>query len=515
VEAELLYQRGLPPQATYLFKHALIQDAAYQSLLKSTRQRYHNQIAQVLEEHFPETKETQPELLAHHYTEAGLTAQAIPYWQQAGQRAVQRSANVEAIAHLTKGLELLKTLPDTSERAQQELTLQITLGQPLIATKGYAAPEVGVVYSRARELCRQVGETSQLFPVLRGLWAFYNVRAEYKTARELGEQCLTLAQRVQDPALLIEAHYALGNTLFLLGEFASVRAHLEQGIAVRDPQQHRFRTFLYGQGPRVGCLSYAAVVLWCLGYSDQALKRSHEALTLAYELSHPFSLAFALLTAAMFHQLRREWQTVHEQAEAIITLCADQGFSYFLAVGTILRGWALTEQGQEEEGIAQMRRGLAAYRATGAELNRPSFLALLAEAYGKAGKAEEGLTVLAEALDLVDKTGACVSEAELYRLKGQLTLQQFGVQSSELPTPNSQAEAEAEACFLKAIAIARRQQAKSLELRATVSLARLWQQQGKHHAARNILSEIYGWFTEGFDTKDLQEAKALLEELSH
>ena len=202
VEAELLYQRGLPPQARYLFKHALIQDTAYQSLLKSTRQQYHQQIAQVLEERFPETTETQPELLAHHYTEAGLIAQAIPYWQQAGQRAIERSANVEAISHLTKGLELLKTLPDTPERVQQELTLQITLGVPLMATKGYAAPEVESAYTRARELCQQVGETPQLFPVLWGLWLFYFVRGELQTARELGEQLLSLAQSVQDPALL-------------------------------------------------------------------------------------------------------------------------------------------------------------------------------------------------------------------------------------------------------------------------------------------------------------------------
>ncbi len=454
VGAELLYQRGLPPQATYIFKHALIQDTAYQSLLKSKRQQLHQKIVQVLAEQFPETVETQPELLAHHYTEAGLIAQAVPYWQTAGQRASQRSANVEAISHLTKGLELLKTLLDTPERAQQELTLQIALGAPLMATKGYTAPEVEKVYARSRELCQQMGETPQLFSVLRGLWAFYNVRAEYETARELGEQCLTLAQRVQDPALLVEAHYALGNTLFLLGEFASVLEHLEQGIAVCDPQQHRFRTFLYGQDPRVGCLSYAAAVLWCLGYSDQALKRSHEALALAHELSHPFSLAFALLLAAIFHQRRREWRGTQERVEADITLSTEQGFQYLLASGTIWRGWALAEQGQGEEGIAQIRQGLAAWRATGAEIFRSHSLAMLAEAYGKVGQAEEGLSVLAEALDVVDKNGEGEYEAELYRLKGQLTLE------SQVESHNSKVE-EAETCFLKAIEIARRQKAKS------------------------------------------------------
>jgi predicted ATPase len=245
VEAEVLYQRGLPPQARYLFKHALIQDAAYQSLLKSTRQKHHKQIAQVLEKQFPETKETQPELLAYHYTEAGLSTQAISYWQQAGQRAIERSALLEAIGHLTKGLEVLQRLPDTPERVQQELPLQIALGTPLIATKGYAAPEVEHAYTRALELCRQVGETPQLFPVIGGLAGFYMVRGELQTARELTEQLLTLAQRVQDPALFLEAYMGLGVSSYFLGEFAPAREYLEQGIALYDPQQHRSHAFLY------------------------------------------------------------------------------------------------------------------------------------------------------------------------------------------------------------------------------------------------------------------------------
>ena len=235
VDAELIYQRGLPPQATYLFKHALIQDTAYQSLLKSKRQQLHQQIAQVLTERFPETVETQPELLAHHYTEAGLNAQAIPYWQQAGQRASKRSANVEAISHLTTGLELLQTLTDTPERAQQELTLQATLGPLLIATRGYAAEETGAAYTRARELCRQVGETPLLFRVLFGLWAFYIVRAEHKTAYSLGEQLLSLAESQQDTTLLVEAHWALGASSFALGEVTSARAHLERRLPCTTP----------------------------------------------------------------------------------------------------------------------------------------------------------------------------------------------------------------------------------------------------------------------------------------
>jgi predicted ATPase len=506
VEAELLFKKGRPPHVSYLFKHALIQDVAYQSLLRSKRQQYHQQIARVLAEQFPETAETQPELLAQHYTEAGLIGQAIPYYQRAGQRAVERSANMEAISHLTKGLELLKTLPDTLERAQQELTLQIALGAPLIATKGYTAPEVEQTYTRARELCQQVGETPDLFPALWGLWLFYNVRGDYQTACALGEQLLALAQQVQDPAHLLQAHHALWSTLFNLGELASARAHIEQGMALYDPQQHRSHAFLYGRhDPGVCCLSHAAFALWYLGYPDQALKRSHESLTLAQELSHPFTLTHALSHTAVLHCCRRERQATQERAEALIALSGEQGFPFDMASGTILWGWALTEQEQGREGIAQLRQGLAALQAKRSELRRPYFLALLAEAYGKVGRTEEGLTVLTEAMAVMNKTGERYYEAELHRLKGEL------LSMSNVQCPNVQCQAET--CFRQAREVARRQSAKSLELRAAMSLSRLWLRQGKKEEARQLLSETYGWFTEGFDTADLKEAKALLESM--
>jgi class 3 adenylate cyclase/predicted ATPase len=519
VEAELIYQRGVAPQAIYFFKHALVQDTAYQSLLKSRRQQLHQQIAQVLAERFPETAETQPELLAHHYTEAGLIKQAIPYWQQAGQKAVQRSANLEAVSHLTKGLEVLKTLPDTPARVQQELTLQLALGAPLMATKGYAAPEVAMVYTRARELCQQLGETPQLFRVLSGLFAFHFVRGEHERARELGEQLLHIAQVTQNPARLLGAYQALGLTLFHLGELVSSRAHLEQGIALYDPQKHRSHVVRSGQDPGMTCLCYAPWVLWHLGYVDQALERIYKALTLARELPHPYSLAYALAYVVILLQCRQERQATQEQAEALIGLSSEQKFPFWIAVGTTLRGWALAEHGQREEGIAQIRHGLAAYGATGAEALRPYFLALLAEVCGKGGRVEEGLTALAEALAVVDKTGERFYEAELYRLKGQLTLQQSPVSGSEFQADNPHCafrtpQSEAEACLLNAIEIARRQQAKSLELRATTSLARLWQQQDRKGEAHELLLKVYGWFTEGFDTPDLQKAKALLQELS-
>jgi predicted ATPase/class 3 adenylate cyclase len=503
VQAELLYQQGVPPQATYLFKHALIQDAAYQSLLKSRRQQYHQRIAQVLAAQFPELGETQPELLAHHLTEAGSIAQALPYWQRAGQRSIQRSANLEAIAQLTKALELLETLPETPGRTRQELDLHTALGPALIATKGYAALEVEHAYARARELCQHVGETPQLFPVLFGLRLFYQQRAEFHTARELEVQLFHLAQRVQDPALLAVAHQALGATLYWLGELTQARAHLEQGIALYDPQQHRALISGAIQDSGVTCLAFVARVLWLLGYPDQALQRSQDALTRARELSHPFSLAYALGCTAAVHQLRREGQAAQERAEAAMVLSCEQGFALWLALGTFLRGWALAAQGQPAAGLAQLRQGLAAYQAMGTEVAQSYLLALLAEAYVKGGEAEEGLCILAEALAAVHRHGERFYEAELHRLKGQLLRLQV---VSDEP--------EAETCFHQALDIARRQQAKSLELRAAMSLSRLWHQQGRRPEAYELLAPIYGWFTEGFDTADLQEAKALLDEWS-
>jgi predicted ATPase len=439
-----------------------------------------------------------------------LITQAILYWQQAGQKAAQRSANIEAISHLTKGLELLTALPDTPERAQKELALQISLGVPLVTAKGSAAPEVEKTYARARELCQQIGEPPQVFPALWGLWMFHILRGELQTAHELGERLLTLALSIQDQSLLLQAHHALWTTSVSLGELASAREHAEQGVTLYNSYQHRSHAFFYGgHDPGVCCRDIAAWALWLLGYPDQAFKRSQEALALAKELSYPHSLAYALGHGSIFHQLRREGQAVQELTETIISLSTQQGFPLPLARGTHLRGWALADQGQREEGTVQLRQGLAAYQATRSELFQPYFLALLAEVYGKVGQVEEGLSVVAEALAAVEKTEERWCEAELYRLRGELTLATSSVQRL-----GSSVQKEAEGYFLKAIEIARQQQARSWELRATTSLARLWQQQGKHHEARSLLAEIYGWFTEGLDTKDLQEANALLTELN-
>jgi predicted ATPase len=504
VAAELLYQRGRPPKARYVFKHALIRDAAYASLLKSTRQQLHQRTAQVLEAQFPEMVATQPELLAHHLTEAGHPAEAVGYWQRAGERAVGRSANLEAISHLRTGLAVLQTLPETAERIQRELLLETTLGPALMITKGFAAPEVEHAYARARALCQRVGETPQLFAVLRGLWQFYNGRGEYQTARELGEQCLHLAQQGHDTARLLEAHHTLWTTRLLLGELPLAHTHLEQGMALYDPQQHRALAFLYGHDPGVCCRSVAALVLWLLGYPDQALGQQQAAHILAQEVAHPPSLAFTRMLAAIAHQLRREAHAAHEQAEALVALATEQEFALFLAIGGILRGAALTTSGpgQRGEQISQLRQGLATVRETGTALWEPYFLALLAESYGQEGQVEAGLATLSEALAAVHATGERWGEAELYRLRGELLL-----------LPPYRDTHQAETCFQEALIRARQHQAKSWELRAVVSLARLWRQQGKLDEARALLTPIYGWFTEGFATTDLQEASVLLKAL--
>jgi len=494
----------------YSFIHSLYQNVLYNRVTVGRRIQLHRRIGRREEEGYGERAGEIAAELAVHFEQGRDYRRGVQYLRQAAENALRRSAHREAINHLIKGLELLKALPDIPERIQQELTLQVTLGAALMATKGYAAPEVEEAYTRARELCQQVGETPQLFTALWGLWVFYCVRGELQTARELGEQLLSLAQSAQDPALFLEAYVALGLTLFCLGELAPALAHLEQGIALYDPQQHRSHAFIYGQDPGMICLSWAALALWFLGYPDQALKRSHEALTLVRELSHPHSLAYALSFAAGVHQLRREGQAAQEQAEAVMALSSEQGFALWLAMGTVLRGWVLAEQERGEEGIVQICQGLAAGQATGAGILRPYFLALLAEAYGKKGQTEDGLIVLAETLAGVHKNAERFYEAELYRIKGEL-LQKA---ESRRQKAGSEIRKEAEECFHKAIDLARRQNAKSLELRATMSLARLWQQQGKKTKARRLLAGIYGWFTEGFDTADLQETKVLLEGLA-
>jgi DNA-binding winged helix-turn-helix (wHTH) protein/predicted ATPase len=506
--------------ARYSFRHALYQ-ALWQERVKAGRwRRYHQHIGERKERGYGERAKEIAAELAVHFEQGRDYPRAIQYLRQAGENASRRSAHGEAISLLTKGLELLKIPQDNSDRVRQELNLQITLGVPLTVTKGYAAWEVGKTYTRALELCRQVGETSQLFPALFGLMPFYLVRAEYQTTRELGEELLRLARSAQDFTLLIDAHLALGQPLYFLGEFSSAREHFEQIITLYEPQKHNPHASGSLQDPRVTCLSYTALILWLLGYPEQALQRGQACLRLGRELSHPYSQVYSLSGALALHQLRREGQQAQDRAEELKTFCTEWGFPFQQILGTVRGGWALAVQGQEEEGIEQLRQGLTVLRTTWGEYNLSLYLALLAEVHGKLGQEKEGLAALTEALEMVARTGERFYEAELYRLKGELTLQQFKVQGSKFQVKNPQfafpnPQLEAEGYFLKAIEIAQQQQAKSLELRATMSLAYLWRQQGKRHEAHKMLSKIYEWFSEGFDTKDLQEAKTLIEELCH
>ena len=504
VAAELVYRRGTAPDVTYSFKHALVQDAAYGALLKSRRQQLHARIAQVLEEQFPEIVETQPELLAQHYSGAGLTEQAIIYWDKAGERAIQRSANAEAIERLSKALELLAMVPETPERIRQELALQTRLGPAVQAVKGQAAPDVEAVYNRARELCARVTDCPPLlFSTLRGLWVFNMLRARHDEAHEFAGQMLALAQRERSDALHLEACKALGQTRFNLGEFVGARTQLEEALRLYNPEQHRTHALLYALDPAVGAGVYAAWTLWCLGHLDQSLAKSHEALAMARQMPHHFTLASALGHCAMLHQLRREVPPTEELSEALMTLSAEQGLAYWPGLATLMKGWVLAERGEGEASIAELRSAMATIRGIGAAAELPWYLALLAGAYGIVGRTAEGLDAIAEALAQVASTNERFYEAEIYRVKGEILLKHGGPDWA----------AEAETCFRQALDIAEAQSAKSWELRAAMSLARLWAEQGKRAQAQDLLAPVYGWFTEGFETADLKDAKALLEEL--
>jgi len=470
--------------------------------LRSTRRYYHQRIAQVLTTQFPDTVATQPELVAYHYTEAGLHELAIAYWQQAGQGAQERSAHEEAIAHFSKGLEALMALPESCERDQQELTFCIDLGKSLTTTKGWAGPEAEAAYVRAWELCQRVGNTSQLVPVLWGYSQVYVVRADFIKQREVGRRFFSLADQRSDATLLMVAHWLTGTNLFHIGDYVTSWRHLEQAHALYDPRQCPTHVTL-GVDFRVFTLSYMSHALWGLGYSEQAVQRSCEALALARDVHHPFSLALTHAYAAMLYQFRQEPHTASKHADMAFALCTEHSIAYYLAWATIIQGWSLAEQDRREEGITQMQQGLTDFQATGGRLRSPYYLTLLAEAYGHSGQVEKGLHLLDEALTDMQETGEHFWKAELHRLQGELLL------------AHSTADQTTASAYLhQALEAARRQQAKSLELCAATSLARLWQSQGKGKDAYDLLAPVYNWFTEGFDTVDLINAKALLDELA-
>lgn len=511
VRADILHQRGLPPQAQYLFKHALIQDAAYHSLLQNTRQQYHQRIAQTLETCFPETRTAQPELVAYHYTAAGCRDQAVEYWQQAGQRALERSAYREALAHLSQGLTLLTASPTTTEQAPQELRLHMALGTALMALKGQTAPEVMEVYARAHALCQQIGGGLELFPVLLGLWRFYGARAELQTARDLATTLMQVAERAQDPTLLLEAHMALGNSLFFLGKFAEARMHFACGMDLCVPQRHRPPTALHGRDPGVICYSMQALTVWKLGYPRQARVFIQQALSTARELGHPLSLAFALCQAATLYHFCQEPQQVRALAEEALALAAAHELGPWISgQATIQYGWALVVDGQGEAGLHQIQQGLRTLGQIEAEL--PWSLFQLVDSYRRLGQGAAGLRVLRETVSTYwrpheeppedGERHALPEMSGLYWLQGEC-LVQIGA-----------APAEVEDCLVQALNLARCQEARSDELRAAISLSRLWHAQGKDTVAQELLSTCYTWFTEGWETPDLQEAQALLARLS-
>jgi predicted ATPase/class 3 adenylate cyclase len=502
VDAGLISCRGALPQATFLFKHALVQDTAYGTLLRGNRHALHARIGAALEERFPGTAETQPEILAHHFAQAEQGAKAADYWHRAGRVALARSAVPEAVAQLRKGLAVLEKLSDGAERQQRELDLQMTLGGALIAAKGYAAPQTGAAFARARELCSHVGDATTTFRVLYGEFAYLTVKGELIRADDATREFLRLAQRDGSSDVLVIGHRSVAVTSFLLGRLTIALTHLEQALAFYEPAKHRSLASLYGFDPRAVALAWLSLLLLVLGHGNAALSRSREALAAAQEVAHPATRAYALNHAVQLHQLLGDGAAVEELSADLLSLTGEQGFPFWSAAARMQRGWLMTIRGDSKGGAAQIGDGLAAYRNTGSDHMMPYYFALHADACVALGQISEGLSLIEQGLAAVARTDERWYEAEMYRLKGDLLL--------AIAQPDA---ADAQTCFRHAIAIAREQGAKLWELRATSSLARLWREQGKRTEARDLLAPIHGWFTDGFDTRDLNEAKALLNEL--
>jgi class 3 adenylate cyclase/predicted ATPase len=500
VDAELVFRRGTPPNAAYSFKHALVGEAVYATLLRSQRQALHRRVLEELERQFPETAVDEPERLAQHCDAAGFADKAAIYWLKAGQQAVAGSAMTEAVAQLTKGLEVLKALPKSTARQKHELDLRIALGPALIATQGWAAPVVGETYARAAELCERLEQWHHLGAVLFGQITHHHLRGELRLACERAEAVRRLGEARNDLILLWLGRHMVGDTRVSLGEFTLGRADLEQCLVVFDPGYRRAINALTGADEHVTTLLHLSKTLACLGYLDQARARREAALVEARRLAHAYTLAVALLMGLYTERGELTADARLPLAEELLALSAEHGFPVLQALGAVHRGWCLSMAGREGEGIAQVTEGLASYRSTGAVRALPYLFTLLAEADSTAGQPAEGLRHLAEAVRIMERTEERDFEAEVYRVRGELLL----------AVGDRTAAAES---FRAALAVARRQSAGLWELRASTSLARLWRDQGKRTEARDLLAPIYGWFTEGLDTPVLKEAKALLDEL--
>jgi class 3 adenylate cyclase/predicted ATPase len=500
VDSELVFQRGTPPDAIYSFKHALVQDAAHGSLLRNARQQLHAQIAEALQTHSPELRDSQLELFAQHYAEAGLVEKSIAYWGKAGHSSAARSAMAEAVAQYRKALDQLALLPETPERQQRELEFCSALGAALRFVKGQAAPETGHAFARARELWEQLGSPIEYLHVPYGQSRYHGYRGEFDLAARLDEDLLYLSHQRNDSGGLVLAHQACGSDQMLAGRFALSRSHYEEALALYDPKSHRLLAHQTGSHPQVVAQAYLGFVLFCLGLPDQAVARTSAAIVEARRLSHPPSLASSLMVGAMLFSLIGDNAALDEHAEELAAVATEHGVPWWRTVGTIYRGWVKATNGDVAEGIWLLRSGSAAYHATGAEMWMPYYTALVGSACEIAGQVEEGLALLSEAVDAGERTGELWLKAELYQHKGRLLLRQGHPEA-------------AEELYRKALSIAKEQHAKLWELRATVSLARLHRDQGRRAEARDLLARVYSWFTEGFDTPDLKKAKALLDEL--
>ncbi|MBN3785451.1 adenylate/guanylate cyclase domain-containing protein [Burkholderia sp. Ac-20353] len=509
--AEFIYERPAFPEVEYSFKHALTQEVAGHSLLTERRSALHERTAQAIEALFPMRIADYCSELAHHYRLSGNVPKAVEYLYRTGQQALQHSAQPDAVRHLGTALELLERLPDTPERAHQELTLRLALGPALMAVRGYGAPDVEANYTRALALCEQAGETSQLFPVLLGLRTYYHLRAEYRTARELGERLLRMARHAHKPGLLLEAHLALSASLFFEGDLGMARAHQERALALLDTEPRPELVVTVAIDPGIRGLSFLAWTLWHQGYADQANQRSQAVLARARQTPNAPTLALTLAYAAQFHQLRREVALTRERADVLMTLATEQGLPFWFGWGAVLHGWALGEEGRVDAGIAQIRAGIEGYRATGAAMSCSYFLALLADSYRKAGDTAAGLCAIDDGIAMAGQSGERCYEAELHRLKAALLL---GMRDDGIVVADPHRADEAEGCLHRAIEIAREQGARAFELRAVRDLARLRASHGDTADARKMLSDVYAGFAEGFDTADLQEVSALLESWS-
>jgi class 3 adenylate cyclase/predicted ATPase len=503
-EAGLLFRRGGPPHASYLFKHALVQDAAYGTLLREPRRALHARIAQTLENQFAEIAKASPELVAHHYSKAGQPAPAVTYWYRAGENAVRRSANQEAIGHLTAGLAQLARLPEAIERAKQELAVYRLLGQASYAMRGYASPETRAAFSRARELCVTVDDDVNVCPVLFGVWLFEFAGGYHAEAMKTATEMLARAQRKSDTGARVAANLCLACSHLHSGTVALARPYFVHAVdCYRGIDDAEAAGIAYDYGQEVGAPSYAygAWCFWLLGYPDQALRMADEALEIVKRIKHNFSFSRGPYWISGLHAFRREWPVVEARATAAIASAQQYGLAMVVAVGRIMRASAQAMLKPNDESLTEIRDALAAYRATGARFQSTYHLVLLAQALAARGRCDEGFAALRDAMALAEETGERFVEAEIHRVEGNLRLIGNGA-------------AEAEACYMRALEVARAQGARSLELRAAVDLARLWARRGNRGPAADFLTPIYGWFTEGFDTLDLKEAKTLLNELA-